>query len=313
MMRIFRNIAVIGVMLLMGCISRGTSQSDTEKSEVQSPRHMKCSFNPAEITSYEEYRTAIEHYWDDFDFEAGANVAEYDKDFIAQLFVDYVIYIEPEHADTLLRTLMQRASASREVFDLFYEISEIVLHDPNSPLRNDEYYIPILECVIASPLFDEYEKIAPRYDLDIALKNRIGRVATNFEYTLADGRTGWLHDIDADYTILMFSNPDCPMCREIMNLITSSPLLNELTERGTLTTISIYPDEDIKAWRRYLPNMPHRWICGYDKEMALTTQRLYNLNAIPSLYLLDKEKRVLIKDGTNVAHIENVIAYDAAK
>jgi hypothetical protein len=33
------------------------------------------------------------------------------------------------------------------------------------------------------------------------------------------------------------------------------------------------------------------------------------LQAIPSLYLLDSDKRVIIKDGTSVAQIENAIAY----
>ena len=54
--------------------------------------------------------------------------------------------------------------------------------------------------------------------------------------------------------------------------------------------------------------MPQGWIKGYDDGLVISSQRLYNLNAIPSLYLLDAEKRVLVKDGTSVAQIENTIA-----
>ena len=54
--------------------------------------------------------------------------------------------------------------------------------------------------------------------------------------------------------------------------------------------------------------MPAGWINGYDNGMVITEKRLYNLSAIPSLYLLDSQKRVLIKDGVSVAHIEDVIA-----
>jgi hypothetical protein len=43
--------------------------------------------------------------------------------------------------------------------------------------------------------------------------------------------------------------------------------------------------------------------------MTITAERSYNLQAIPALYLLDSEKRVIIKDGTSVAQIENAIAY----
>ena len=45
-----------------------------------------------------------------------------------------------------------------------------------------------------------------------------------------------------------------------------------------------------------------------DKELRLTNDKLYDLKAIPSLYLLDREKHVLIKDGTNVEHLEIIIS-----
>jgi hypothetical protein len=34
---------------------------------------------------------------------------------------------------------------------------------------------------------------------------------------------------------------------------------------------------------------------------------LYDLHAIPTLYLLDRDKRVLVKDSTDVPYIEEVI------
>ena len=41
-------------------------------------------------------------------------------------------------------------------------------------------------------------------------------------------------------------------------------------------------------------------INGYDRECVMRTEGTYNLAAIPSLYLLDKDKTVLVKDGTDV-------------
>ena len=251
----------------------------------------------------------IAHFWDDFDFEAGEEVIAYDSIDIISAMAEYVSYIPPRDADSLLRNLMRRAAQSKPVLEFFSMVAEVVLHDPNSPLRNDEYYIPILETLLESPLLNEYERIAPEYDLEIALKNRIGTPANDFTYTLADGSSHRLHDIEASYTILMFSNPDCPMCREIMEQICASPLLNELTERGDLRTLSLYPDRDLEAWHNHLDDMPDAWIKAYDKGQKITIERLYNLNAIPSLYLLNANKRVIIKDGTSVAQIENVIAY----
>mgnify|MGYP003397044631 FL=1 len=127
-----------------------------------------------------------------------------------------------------------------------------------------------------------------------------------------NGRKATMHSIESDYLIVMLNNPGCPMCREITEQIEASPMLNELQELGRLKILAIYPDTDIEAWRDYQPNMPKRWISGYDADLVISRERLYNLRAIPALYLLDSEKRVMVKDGTDVGHIEYMIAQNEA-
>lgn len=293
--------------------SSGNADPCHEESYAPGTREVEVDFDLSSISNYEEYRRAIDRYWDGFDFAADTLVVAYDTTSLTEAFANYVVYIEPERADSLLRELFHRAERSRPVLDLFSHVAEVVLHDPNSPLRNDEYYIPILETLLDSPLLDEYAKIVPAYDLDLACKNRIGTQATDFVYTLENGRTGRLHNLRADYVILMFSNPGCPMCHDLMLELTASPLICELSELGRLKVLNIYPDADLAAWRAYLGELPHSWINAYDNGMTLSNERLYNLNAIPSLYLLDSQKRVLVKDGTNVAQIENTIALAEAE
>ena len=302
-------VSLLITLLVVGC---GGRQKTTNEQITYEPgtRTMKRSVESVfSIRTQEEYNAMIDNFWDDFDFEAGERIIEYDTIDIVNAMSEYVSYIPPRDADSLLRALIHRASQSKPVLEFFGMVAEVVLHDPNSPLRNDEYYIPVLESILLSPLLDEYERIAPEYDLEIARKNRIGTQANDFVYTLADGSNHRMHDIEANYTILMFSNPGCPMCREIMEEITSSPLLNELTERGDLRTLSLYPDEDLEAWHEHFEDMPTSWIRAYDKGQKLTHERLYNLSAIPALYLLDRDKRVIVKDGTSVPQIENIIAY----
>lgn len=301
----------------MSCIDTQSKRDDADKADVAhfepGTRQLDVDFDIYNIATEEEFNRAIDRYWDGFDFECGERVAEYDTVQVMQVFADYVSYIsvgaERERRDSLLRGLMHRAEVSRPVLDFFAYVTEGVLHDPNSPLRNDELYIPILEVLVESPLYDEYDRIAPAYDLELARENRIGEVANDIAYTLVNGKRGRLHDIDSDYVILMFSNPGCPMCREIIEQISGSPLLNEMMENDLVKVLSIYPDADLKAWRDHLGEMPRRWINGYDDGMKISEERSYNLQAIPSLYLLDGEKRVIIKDGTSVAQIENAIAY----
>lgn len=290
-------IFILTILMMLGCSGGG------RKSQTAEPQESITT----EITPEERLQYRVDHYWDDFDFEDDKQLTMLSREQMIYALSEYVTIIPEERADSLMRALIRRASTSHDMLDYFYTLCEIVLHNPNSALRNDEYYIPVLEELVSSPLLDEYERIAPAYDLDIARKNRIGRVATDFVYTLEDDTQGNLHDIKANYTILMFSNPECPLCGEIMRQIASSPLLTALIEHGVLKVLTLYPDEDIAHWRKYIGNIPSEWIRAYDKGGVLTKERLYNLSAIPALYLLDRDKRVLIKDGTSVADIENLL------
>ena len=289
-------IPIFVVLTLVGC--GGQKRTKTAESAANVA---------VELSPEQELSEVLKHYWDGFDFEDAEALKELNREVVIYALSEYVSLMPVEDADTRMRDLIRRASTSHDMLDYFATVCEIVLHNPNSPLRNDEYYIPVLEELVNSPLLDEYERIAPAYDLEIALKNRIGREATDFVYTLEDGSEGRLHDIKANYTILMFSNPECPLCGEIMRQISSSQLLSALMQHGVLEVLTLYPDEDIDHWRKYLDNIPKEWIRAYDKGQILSKERLYNLSAIPALYLLDSKKRVLIKDGTSVADIEDLL------
>ena len=38
------------------------------------------------------------------------------------------------------------------------ELAEKYLYDPNSPMRNEELYIPVLESILATQVLDDMEK-----------------------------------------------------------------------------------------------------------------------------------------------------------
>jgi hypothetical protein len=66
---------------------------------------------------------------------------------------------------------------------------------------------------------------------------------------------------------------------------------------GALAVLNIYIDEDLQAWREYMPIYPEEWYNGFDPDLVIRTDNLYSVRAIPSLYLLDKDKRVIMKDA----------------
>jgi hypothetical protein len=62
----------------------------------------------------------------------------------------------------------------------------------------------------------------------------------------------------------------------------------------------IYPDKDLTLWEK--TQYPESWINGYNHE---TIHQLYDLKAIPTLYLLDYNKRIILKD----APVEEIMEY----
>lgn len=304
------------LLLLVGCGGQSTkstvdttSNTETEICTEGTRRFKRPAERLTDLKTPEQLEEYIAHYWDDFDFECGERVSEYDEVDTYSAFAAYVMIIPRDQADSLLRNLIHRAEHSREVLDFFSEMAHEVLNDPNSPTRNDEYYIPILETLLESDLLDEFDKIVPQRDLKMARQNGIGTIANDLKYTLLSGATHSLHSLKADFTILLFNNPGCEMCATIIDEISHSEVISALSNELNIKTLAVYPDEDLEAWRNYLPNMPQGWICAYDRGMMITQQESYDLKAIPSLYLLDRDKRVLIKDGASVEQLEQVLLY----
>lgn len=291
--------------LLAGC---GSPSKRTKPETKPAPSyHFRMVQPPMQATDEDKFAFMAEHYWDKFDFADTVFIAKVDTVEMLGVYAAYVAnFVGPTNQEPI-RELMKRASASKPMFEYFVMLAEKILHDPNSPVRSEELYIPVLEAQLATPFYDEYERLAPAYDLEIANQNRIGRKANDFRYTLASGRSSNLYSIDAEYVLIFINNPGCPMCKSIQSAITESPMLNELQERGSLVVLALYPDEDIDAWRAYAPSMPSKWINSYDKGCVIREKNLYDLRAIPAMYLLDARKQVLVKDSTSIEEIEFVI------
>ena len=76
-----------------------------------------------------------------------------------------------------------------------------------------------------------------------------------------------------------------------------------------IAVVNVYIDEDLKAWREYEHNYPRSWYSGYDAAGIIREDLLYNVRAIPSLYLLDAEKRVVFKDAPTPKVVQLISNY----
>lgn len=302
------RIALILSLSLFAASCGGRRSRPQQTACVPQPRVFLPAIAPARLSPQEQRDYLRWHYWDRFDFADTLFVREADTVQMVEAYARWVALIFDRPADAApMDSLMRRASASRPMLDYFTMLAQQVIHDPNSPLRNDEFFIPVMQAVLASPYYDEYERIGPAYDLAMASQNRLGQRANDFRYTLASGATGTLYGVKAEYTLLFINNPGCAMCKQLREQIAGSPMLSEMIERGRLKILALYPDEDLTEWRNYRDHIPASWINAYDAGCLVRENGTYDLTAIPSLYLLDSDKRVLVKDSTDVPYIEEVI------
>lgn len=134
-------------------------------------------------------------------------------------------------------------------------------------------------------------------DARLCALNRVGTKAADFTFADRRGRMHTLYGVKAPYTLLFFSNPGCEACMNIINVLKGEPQISELIASGKLAVLNIYIDEDLEAWRSYMPIYPEEWYNGFDPDFVIRNDLLYNVRAIPSLYLLDVDKIVLLKDA----------------
>lgn len=60
-----------------------------------------------------------------------------------------------------------------------------------------------------------------------------------------------------------------------------------------LNILMVYPDKNIDTWKKHLSTIPDTWTNGYDKSTVIVDKQVYDLKAIPTLYSLNKDKRVI--------------------
>lgn len=243
----------------------------------------------------------VMHYWDHFDFSDTSLISK--PEITEQVFVDFIQLVQQSKQSASGINAMLNASKQNKSFLIHMcDLSEKYLYDPNSPMRNEELYIPVLEYIIGTEMLSDEEKIRPKYQLEMLQKNRLGHIATDFSYMLSNGTRGNLSEIDAEYTILFFNDPDCHDCQRVKTYIEQSKVFSQIMipeennrSEARMIVLGIYPGVNEEGWKATA--YPDVMLNAYDASLTIMNEELYDLKAFPSLYLLDKNKRVLLKDA----------------
>lgn len=272
----------------------------------QKVRHFPEVVVPSVYTDQSErMEYVLMHMWDDFDGVEMNEIEAALANFIG-IMQQSPMPIAQKAMSNLFDKICaaEKADTSAHRYVLMTQLVSKYLYDPNSPLRNEDYYLPFVRRMAESELTQEDMRQAYRFEAESCSICQYGTVAPDFVIRKPDGRNVRLHGVKAYRTMLFFSNPGCHACKDIIDQIQSVPQLVQLVTCGEVAVVNVYIDEDLEAWKQYVAAYPEYWTSGYDLAHVIRGERLYDVRAIPSLYLLDENKRVLMKD----APVENVIA-----
>lgn len=311
---------------VMGCVLLLVSCGGRRAAVAPAYRAFPLPDVPVMISDMQERQEYIaSHYWDGFfegewttDSAHVLGVADEEVERNISAFIMFLEDLPMDRAQAEVSRLfgkIEEKQAADTLSPVYLRMTELVsryLYDPNSPLRSEDLYLPFVEGMAGSRFTDDSRRAGYEFELRMCRMNPYGSVAPDFRFRDIDGRSGSLHGVRADYTLLFFSNPGCNYCRDIIEQIESRPYIDGLIADGTLAIVNIYIDGDIDKWKEYAPIYPDNWINACDFAQVINSDQLYFVRAIPSIYLLDADKRVIYKDaplGRVLGFFDNLTDY----
>jgi protein-disulfide isomerase len=262
--------------------------------------------------SLQNYYHYKKHYWDGVTFMDDRIIR---SPFFLPKFEKYYREIIVQHPDSIIKEadyqlLLARSSPEMYKFILNWMTDEYI--NPKY-MGQDAVFVHLFEKYHSKGLTawlneKQMETISRRAYMLMA--NLIGAKAADLEMLDTTGKAASLYNADADYTVVIFWDPNCGHCKEEI------PKLDSIYEASwkqhgvkIYAVLSADSKEDMQqVWKQYIRE--HNigdWINVYQpKEMEEAEKasqkpsyrQLYDVTMTPTLFLLDKEKRIIGKKLT---------------
>ena len=123
--------------------------------------------------------------------------------------------------------------------------------------------------------------------------NQPGTIATNLKLKSPDGEIIELNTIKAPYTVILFYDPDCEACVSTTKYLISA--YNKIIAEK-FEVFAVYLGTNKRTWLSYIELHQLNWINAADLDGKQQIEKKYDVNALPLIYLLDKDKKVIARD-----------------
>ena len=257
------------------------------------------------IANYEFYK---KHYWDGISFIDDRVIR---TPFFLPKVEKYFRDILVPSADTIIKEadyLLLLARTNTEMYKFLLN------------WLTDEYIYPkyMGQDAVFVHLFEEYHSKGVSNWLNekqltaisnrayMVMSNLIGEKAANLDMVDTLGKPYHLYDVNAEYIVVCFWDPTCSHCREEVPRLDS--LYQAKWKQQGVKIYGVLSENEKTKWLQFIrKNNLKDWIHVYQTEetkKAITDsqkpsyKQLYDITQTPTLYLLDKEKRIIAKKLT---------------
>lgn len=248
--------------------------------------------------------TELTDYWIDFDVESDSAIVHALEGMAG--FAELVPQASSPHvvAKAYLQ-LMARAEHKAELWYCLRDNAEETFYGPNATCRNDEVYLLLLDTFLSNSHSTEGDKIRFSFQQENLSKNRVGTRAADLLLHMDDnGRKCLLSELcqGADSVFLLFYDPLCDHCGQLINELKSDTLLQQSSFSDQMRFIAV----DIAPRRSWLQRflgvkkknphaIPSRWIRTEDRKGQVMDDMVYHLPFVPQLYILGRNMTVVKK------------------
>ncbi len=258
------------------------------------------------INNYQYYK---KHYWDGIDFTDDRVIRT--PFFLPKLERFFREIITPA-SDSIIKEsdyLLLKARVSPEMYKFLLNWLTDEYINPKY-MGQDAVFVHLFEKYHSkgvSSWLNEKQMTAISNRAYMLMSNLIGEQAANLEMVDTAGAPRSLYDLQAAYTIVVFWDPTCGHCQhEVPRL--DSFYKTKWKDEGVKMYGVLSETKEQEKWKEFIKkNNLQSWVNVYqtDEQKKANEQaqkpsykQLYDVTQTPTLYLLDKDKRIIAKKLT---------------
>ena len=261
------------------------------------------------INNYNEYK---KHYWDGITFMDDRIIRT--PFFLKKLERYYREVILPE-PDTIIKDVDYKLLLARSAPEMYKFLLNWITDEYINPkyMGQDAVFVHLFEKYHSKGLSNwlnkkQLEAISRRAYMLMA--NLIGEKAAELEMLNTEDKPASLYSVDADYTVICFWDPNCGHCKEEVPRLDSIYRATWKNHNVKIFAV-LTPDnkQNLKPeWVKFINDHNlNEWTHVYktnemeDADFAMQKpgfRQLYDITLTPTIYLLDKDKRIIGKKLT---------------